>query len=587
MTPVIALESEPTARRWAWPWWVGAILGVLVVVFGLLLLVRPFQSVGLLVTLLGIGLVVAGVIEVVRSVTPGVIVWWRSVLGILVLGLGVVVAVDPGLTVGALVVLVGVVPIVFGVVELVRSLGPNGGSKADQVAGVLGVATSLLLGLTALAWPDVTVFALGILFGGWLAILGIRIVAHAWRRRPHARPSSARARRSWVRVVGSSLGLLLAIGVAVAGVRLAGTPVPDAFYTPPATVPAAPGQLIDSEPFTRAIPDGAVAWRILYTTTSDDDVPAVASGLVVVPDSGSAHPVIAWAHGTTGVAVGCAPSLLPDPFTAGAMPDLDAAIASGWAIVATDYVGLGTAGPHPYLVGQSEGRSVLDAVRAAKQLPAAALGEQVAIWGHSQGGGAALWAGGLAASYAPDLDVVGVVAMAPASNLPVLMGSFASNPVASILGGFVLYGYSGTYPDVALDDYVRPQARIVVSAMSERCFTDPATLISALQASLADIPVWSRDPSSGPLAVRAEENVPTLPIGAPLLIAQGLADPLITPDAQQTYVDARCAAGQSLDYRTYPGLDHMGLVTGDSPLLGQLLDWTKARFAGEPATPTC
>jgi len=307
----------------------------------------------------------------------------------------------------------------------------------------------------------------------------------------------------------------------------------------------------------------------------------------VVPAVPGVHPVIAWAHGTTGVGVGCAPSLLADPFTAGAMPDLDAALDAGWAIVATDYVGLGADAPHPYLVGEAEGRSVLDAVRAARQLAEASLGAQTAVWGHSQGGGAALWAGGLAASYAPDLDVVGVAAMAPAANLPALMGLASTNAFASILGGFLLTGFAATYPEVRFDDYVRPQARIVVEAMAGRCFTDPSTLVSVLAAVAADQPVWSRDPSTGPLAERIAENVPTLPIAAPVLLAQGLADPLITPASQDQYVAQRCEAGQHIDYRRYPGLDHMGLVTGDSPLLTQLMDWTEARFAGAAATPTC
>src|SRR5690606_36874390 len=116
---------------------------------------------------------------------------------------------------------------------------------------------------------------------------------------------------------------------------------------------------------------------------------------------------------------------------------------------------------------------------------------------------------------------------------------------------------------------------------------DPATLVSVIQVGFAGGPVWSRDPGSGPLVDRAGENVPRLPIAVPVLLAQGLADPLIAPAAQQEYVDERCASGQAIDYRTYPGRDHMGVVTGDSPLLPELMTWTKERFAGLPATSTC
>jgi len=75
----------------------------------------------------------------------------------------------------------------------------------------------------------------------------------------------------------------------------------------------------------------------------------------------------------------------------------------GWAIVATDYVGLGASPPHPYLVGRPEARSVLDAVRAARTLRPAHLAPKTVVWGHSQGGGAALWTGIVAPSYAPAL----------------------------------------------------------------------------------------------------------------------------------------------------------------------------------------
>jgi hypothetical protein len=104
--------------------------------------------------------------------------------------------------------------------------------------------------------------------------------------------------------------------------------------------------LLRSEPFTRGIPADWRAWRILYTTTRDEDVPAVASGVVIVSKHLPAglRPVIAWAHGTTGVASACAPSLLPSRWDTDVIPGLDRVIARGWIFVATDYVGLGTRG---------------------------------------------------------------------------------------------------------------------------------------------------------------------------------------------------------------------------------------------------
>src|SRR5699024_11114917 len=142
----------------------------------------------------------------------------------------------------------------------------------------------------------------------------------------------------------------------------------------------------------------ATGWRILYTTTDAHGAPATASALVLVPTSWRAvpRPVIAWAPGTTGFATHCAPSLLEHQVAAGAMPALDQVLDRGWAVVATDYTGLGTPGPHPYLIGPGEAHSVLDGIRAAGQLEGAELAPQTVVWGHSQGGHAALWTGQLA-----------------------------------------------------------------------------------------------------------------------------------------------------------------------------------------------
>ena len=76
-------------------------------------------------------------------------------------------------------------------------------------------------------------------------------------------------------------------------------------------------------------------------------------------------------------------------------------------------------------------------------------------------------------------------------------------------------------------------------------------------------------------------------MAGPVLVAQGLADPLVTPTMQENWVAGRCAAGDPIDFRTYPGLDHMGLVAADSPLTPQLVQWTLDRWAGAAPTPTC
>lgn len=356
---------------------------------------------------------------------------------------------------------------------------------------------------------------------------------------------------------------------------------PDAFYDPPPGHAGAPGTLLRHEPFARGLPGGARAWRILYTTTRADGAPAVASGLVVVPDPRpeGALPVIAWAHGTTGVARRSAPSLLDDPFGSGAMPDPDAVVARGWAIVATDYIGLGTAASHAYLVGPEAAHAVLDAVRAARALEAAGpLGPTVA-WGHSQGGGVALWTGLEAPAYAPDVPLDGVAALSPASDLPGLAGNLGVLRGGAIFASYTIAGYAATYPDVVLDDWVRAGCRRLVRAIAAHGIAGTDVIVSIVAGLLAPSPLWSRDPATGALGARLRENVPLGRIEVPVLLGQGLADPLVLPGAQAAFVDALRAAGTDVDARTYEGFDHTGVVRPPSPLVGELLDWTAARFA--------
>jgi alpha-beta hydrolase superfamily lysophospholipase len=209
------------------------------------------------------------------------------------------------------------------------------------------------------------------------------------------------------------------------------------------------------------------------------------------------------------------------------------------------------------------------------------------VWGHSQGGGAALWTGVLAESYAPDVGVIGVAALAPASDLVGLLDGLAQNPAGTVFASFVLDGFADYYDDVEVDDYVAPAARASFDELADRCLTDPATLLSIVGSITIGDQVFASDLASGTLLERLEENVPTGPIDAPLLLAQGEADSLVLPTVQNGYVEARCAAAQPVDYRTYPGLDHVPLVEADSPLLPELVDWTVGRFDGRAPTPTC
>lgn len=567
--------------------WIGLALGVACVGLGIVLVERPFTSLGAVVALVAAGLAVAGLSEIVsaaRAPRPRL----RFAAGLGWLAAAALTLIWKGITIHALAVVVGASLIAGGVTRCSDAVR---GRSPDRVASALVGLSSLIFGLLALTWPDITLLVLGWLAGPAIALFGLgQIVSAARPWRGVAAGSGGRALPRWLRLAGAGVVLLLALAVGAASVAFhRASPSPDAFYTPPHVVPRSPGVLLRSERFTRGIPAGARAWRILYTTTRDAGQPAVASALVVAATRppGGRRPIIAWAHGTTGVATPCAPSLLASRFSPDVIPGLNEIIKRGWVLVATDYIGLGTAGPHPYLIGQGEARSVLDAVRAARRIPSLQATPVTVVWGHSQGGHAALWAGMLAPTYAPGDNVVGVAAIAPASDLPALVAEVKDTLEGRVIGSYIVSAFSDIYPDVSFDRYVRPAARVLVRHMARRCLDIPEAIPSVLKAMFSREPIYAADPLTGALGERLRQNTPTGRITAPVLIAQGLNDPLVTPRVQNEFVRQRCAAHQDLEYRTYPGRDHLSILSPGSPFVRDLLAWTEARLEGRKPPAGC
>ena len=223
---------------------------------------------------------------------------------------------------------------------------------------------------------------------------------------------------------------------------------------------------------------------------------------------------------------------------------------------------------------------MLDAVRAAHQLTAVELADETVVWGHSQGGHAALWTGMLAPTYAPELRIDGVAALAPASNLPALVDVVESRDrrgaVRVVRGG----GLHRRVPRRGLRRAGAPGRRILTREMAQRCLAEPGVLVSALTSVALDKPIWSGDPSSGVFLDRLVENVPSGRIAAPLLVAQGADDALVDP-GRAAGLRRRPVRGRLPGrLRTYAGRGHVPLVEADSPLIPELVAWTTDRFGG-------
>src|SRR3954469_22229146 len=240
--------------------------------------------------------------------------------------------------------------------------------------------------------------------------------------------------------------LLVAALPASAAAKVRKGPAGSAFYTPPSHLPGkGHGGLIWARRLTgaAALRGGAGNRLLLYRSTGIRGKAVAVSGTVAIPKGRAPKggwPVVAYAHGTTGIADSCAPSRdsAGNPvhgLNAYAYPLLQRWLKAGYAVVRTDYEGLGTPGAHPYLIGRSEGRSVLDSVRAARKLDPR-LGRRVVIAGHSQGGHAALWAASLAPKWTPELNVRGTLALAQASHIGEQAALLRSVTSPSGLSGF-------------------------------------------------------------------------------------------------------------------------------------------------------
>jgi predicted esterase len=276
--------------------------------------------------------------------------------------------------------------------------------------------------------------------------------------------------------------------------------------------------------------------------------------------------MITWAHGTTGVADICAPSrdgLDPTAITGETYinGDLNEWLRAGYAVLRTDYEGLGTPGKHPYLIGTSEGRSVVDIVAAARQLDPT-ISKRYLISGHSQGGHAALFAAGLASSWQPKLKLRGTVAFAPASHIldqAALLPALTSPSGLTALATLILDGASTQSSAINVNALLSDEALQFYPLLQSQCLgrlgqSDELGGIppSHLQRSGADLSALN--------PVLAAMN-PAVKTSAPILIPQGESDTTVFPIFTSQLKDELVGLGDQVTYRTYPGIDHVGVVT--------------------------
>jgi pimeloyl-ACP methyl ester carboxylesterase len=382
--------------------------------------------------------------------------------------------------------------------------------------------------------------------------------------------------------------LVLAVAAFAVFLGLSQPGAPGAFYTAPSPLPSdPPGTVIRSEPLEGA-PEGAVAWKILYLSTSYTGEPTAVSATLVVPTTPAptgGRPVVAFAHGTVGVAPNCAPSLRS--YWAEDIDGLTAFLEAGYAVVATDYEGMGTSGTHPYLVGKSAAMNVLDSVRAAHNFSEADAGTDYVVWGYSQGGHASLFTGEFTTSYAPELKLVGVAAGAPPTDLRTLFERDLGTTFGNVLGAYAFNAWSKVYDNAELGPIIRGAARPVVRDTAKLCIREEQEAAAILPGSIIMKVTFlsNHPPETEPWKSLFAENSPgQSKIPAPIFIVQGEEDGLVHPDVTDAFAKSLCARGQTVELRTYPGVHHVSAMPVVAP---DVVAWIVDRFAGVPAPNTC
>lgn len=353
------------------------------------------------------------------------------------------------------------------------------------------------------------------------------------------------------------------------------------FYIAPEPLPVTkPGQIIWSQLIS--LPEAGInAWRVLYSTTGVNGKVVATSATIFAPADKDTHDVIVWGHGTKGIADQCAPSRADDP-----TPNIayfSQYISQGYAVVAPDYEGLGTPGTHPYLVGASEGYSVLDAARMAKKFSPVHPGKGTVLVGHSQGGQAVLFAGQFARSYAPDLTIDGVAALAPVGNLSEIFEADIKNPTTIGLVAMAAAGFKTAYPELDLTQ------TLSASFIKKLPIVESSCLVSIVLSFASEVgtAIVSDPTTTPPWPDLLTLNSPgAVKVDAPVLIAHGQADTTVPASISTDMLDSYCALDTHVQRKLYRGEN----ATHDSVVaLAQkdILSFVKDRFSHKKFVDGC
>jgi DNA-binding PadR family transcriptional regulator len=223
----------------------------------------------------------------------------------------------------------------------------------------------------------------------------------------------------------------------------------------------------------------------------------------------------------------------------------------------------------------------------AAELDAAQLSSRTVVRGHSQGGHAALFSALAAQEYAPELEVLGTAALAPATDLSTLATGIKDDAAGKIVTSYIASAWDEIYPELALTSMLDASARSAVSRISDLCFTGKDVLAAMATSSQLFVPVINGSALNGPIGDQLMANSVPFKVPGPVFVAQGSSDTLVLPSMQRGWTAQACAAGSDLLYREYDGLDHLSLVGRASALNADLVNWTRSLLTAEQASANC
>ncbi len=436
--------------------------------------------------------------------------------------------------------------------------------------------------------------------------------------------------------------LRLAVGAVTLGLAVVLTPVissgsvpqaaaqgssnaPDhsAFYVPPAELPAESGTVIRSQPMNLfpSVPDlaggGALpadAQRIMYRSTGSTGDPIAVTGTYMQPKTPwtgpGPRPLAIVTPGTQGQGDQCAPSktmevglrLQTTPPSMGAgytMLDAVSMLEQGFAVVVPDYEGLGTPGHHAYLSRESAGRTSLDAARAALRLPGPDLepNSPAVATGYSQGGGAAGAVGELHPTYAPDINLVGIVAGAPPSDMFATLDHVDGGLITGAVG-YAINGIIRSHPHLApvFDAHLNDAGRRMLATTAGQCIPD--TILSYGMHRTSEFTVDGRSLAdvarSEPeiAAVIESYNLGDSAPAVPSMVLIGRNDDVIPYDTAVDLTRSWCDQGVPVQLHTaeFPSLAPGFVLDHGIPMVAERTvgaQYLKDRVLGLPAPSSC